>query len=120
MFAVGTRIPTHARELGPDLIDQVLLLFPFGDGEGSLQNVIYKSNRQTLEQVALPTGRLTGKLILHHGYNRTDAVLFGGHDLFDQQTSTLVVGGNEGLLANVGSELVAGHVQHLTAELGDH
>jgi len=49
MFAVGTRIPTHACELGPDLIDQQLLLLPFSDGESSLQNVICESNRQTPE-----------------------------------------------------------------------
>jgi len=55
MFAIGTRIPTHARELGPDLIDQQLLLLPFSDGESSLQNVIWESNRQTLERVAVPT-----------------------------------------------------------------
>jgi len=64
--------------------------------------------------------QLTGELILHHSYNRTDAILFGRHDLFDQQTSALVVGGDESLFANVGSKLVAGHIQHLTAELGDH
>jgi len=55
MFAVGTRIPAHARELGPDLIDQQLLLLPFSDGESSLQNVIYGSKRQTPERVAVPT-----------------------------------------------------------------
>ena len=64
--------------------------------------------------------QLTSKLILHHSYNRTDVVLFRGHDFFNQQTSTLVVGGDESLFANVGSKLVAGHVQHLTTELGDH
>ena len=40
VFAVGTRISTHARELGPDLIDQVLLLLSFGDRESSLENVV--------------------------------------------------------------------------------
>jgi hypothetical protein len=67
----------------------------------------------------MSTGQLTSKLILHHGYNRTDAVLFGRHHFFDQQTSTLRIGGDEGLLANVGSKLVARHVQHLATELGD-
>ena len=62
----------------------------------------------------------TGKLILHHSYNRTDAVLFGRHDLLDQQTSTFRVGGDESFLANIGSKLVSRHVQHLAAELGDH
>jgi len=36
MFAVGTRISTHACELGSDLIDQEFLLLPFSDGESSL------------------------------------------------------------------------------------
>jgi len=45
MFAVGTRISTHARELGPDLIDQELLLLSFSDGESSLQDVVYQNNR---------------------------------------------------------------------------
>jgi len=48
MFAVGTRISTHARELGPNLIDQELLLLSFSDGESSLQNIICKNNRQKL------------------------------------------------------------------------
>ena len=72
------------------------------------------------DESRLPQGERTGKLILHHSYNRTDAVLFGRHDLFDQQTSTLKVGSDESLLANIGSKLVARHIQHLTAELGDH
>jgi len=88
VFAVGARISTHACELGPNLIDQELLLLRLGNGESSLQNII-------------------SELILHHCYNRTDAVLFGGHDLFNQHTSALRVGGNESLLANVGSKLVA-------------
>jgi hypothetical protein len=67
-----------------------------------------------------PPGRLTSKLILHHSYNRTDTVLLRRHDLFDQQASTLKVGGDESLLANVGGKFVARHVQHLATELGDH
>ena len=52
--AAGTGIPTYARELGSDLTAQQLLLFLFGDGESSLKNVIYESNRQRPEQVAVP------------------------------------------------------------------
>lgn len=40
MFAVGTGISAHARELGSDLIDQELLLLSLSNGEGPLQNVI--------------------------------------------------------------------------------
>jgi len=101
MFTVCTGISAHARELGPDLTDQKFPLFSFSNGEGSLQNVV-------------------GKLIFHHSHNRTNTVRFGRHDLFDQHTPTLKVSGNKSLLANVGSELVTGHVQHLTTELGDH
>ena len=36
MFAVGTGIPAHARELGPDLTDQLLPLLSFSHGESSL------------------------------------------------------------------------------------
>jgi hypothetical protein len=46
VFAVGTRISAHARELGPDLIDQELLLLRFSDGESALQNIIYKNDCQ--------------------------------------------------------------------------
>jgi hypothetical protein len=56
MFAVGTRISAHVRELGPNLTDQELLLLSFGDGESSLQNVIYRNNRQESGQVAVATG----------------------------------------------------------------
>ena len=44
MFTVGTGISAHVRELWPDLIDQELLLFSFGDGKGSLQNIIYRND----------------------------------------------------------------------------
>jgi len=56
MFAVSTRISAHARELGPNLIDQELLLFSFSDGESSLQNIICKDNHQKPGQVTAPTG----------------------------------------------------------------
>ena len=40
MFAVGTGISAHARELGPDLSDQELPLLSFSDGECSLKDII--------------------------------------------------------------------------------
>jgi hypothetical protein len=46
MFAVCTGISAHARELGLDLADQELPLLSFGDGESSLQNVVYNNERQ--------------------------------------------------------------------------
>lgn len=55
VFAVGTRIPAHARELRPDLTDQELPLLSFSDGEGSLQNIIWKSHRQIPGSVASTT-----------------------------------------------------------------
>lgn len=42
MFTVCTGISAHARELGPDLTDQKFPLFSFSNGEGSLQDVVYK------------------------------------------------------------------------------
>jgi len=108
MFAVGTGISPHVRELGPDLVDQELLLLSFSDGKGSLQNVVYRNDSQESGQVAAATGsQLTSELILHHCYNRADTVLFGRHYLFNQQTSTLKVGGDESFLANVGGKFVA-------------
>lgn len=56
MFAVGARISAHARELGPDLIDQELPLLSFSDGEGSLENIIYKNNHQISEQALVSVG----------------------------------------------------------------
>ena len=54
MFAVGTGISAHARELGLDLIDQELSLVSFSHGESSLQNIIY-NNDQKLGWVAFVT-----------------------------------------------------------------
>ena len=53
MFAVGTGISAHVRELWPDLIDQELLLFSFGDGKGSLQNIIYRNDSQESGKAAV-------------------------------------------------------------------
>lgn len=101
VLAIGTGISAHASKLGSNLGNQEFSLLSFSNRESSLENII-------------------GELILHHSYNRTDAVLFGRHDLFDQQASTLGVGGDESLLANIRSKFVAGHIQHLATKLGNH
>ena len=56
MFAVSTRVSTHARELRSDLTDQELLLLSFSNGESSLQHVVYEDNRQESRQVVVPIG----------------------------------------------------------------
>lgn len=53
MFAVGTGISAHVRELRPDLIDQELLLLSFSDGKSTLQNVVYKNDSQESGQAAV-------------------------------------------------------------------
>ena len=62
---------------------------------------------------------LTGKLVLHHRDHGAEPVRAGRHDLVDEETLVLLVGGNERFLADVGGKFVLCHMQHLSAQLGD-
>lgn len=65
VFAVGTRISTHACELRLDLVNESFLLLALRNCQGTLQHVV-------------------GELVFHHRHDCADTVLLRGHNLVNQ------------------------------------
>lgn len=59
-------------------------------------------------------------MILHHGDNRTDAILLRLEHFVNELDTVLAAGHEKCFLADIRRKLVPCHVQHLAGQLGDY